>query len=157
MLRKSLSVSACMTAAICMLSFFGCSESKPDTATVRGKVTYQGKPVTTGRIVFNPVDGRRPAMASINEDGTFELTTFPGKSKDGAMLGEHIVTVKSTRTVGGEMPDEFSKEAKAAPAVMPKLEWLVPQKYSRKDTSPLKETVTEGQNEINIDIEPPAK
>jgi len=103
--------------------------------------------------VFNPIDGSRPAMAAINEDGTFELTTFD--TKDGAMLGEHVVTVTSTRTIG-EMPDEFSEEAKAAPAVQPRLEWLVPEKYSRKDASPLRETVTEGRNVINIDIEPPA-
>ncbi|NLF09631.1 MAG: hypothetical protein GX594_16870 [Pirellulaceae bacterium] len=129
----------------------GCGQNRPDTALVSGKLTFQGKPVATGRIVFHPVDGRRPAMAAINEDGTYQLTTFD--TKDGAMLGEHVVTIKSTRTIGGTPLDEFAEAPPgAAPAEPPKLEWLVPEKYSRKDTTPLKATVKDGKNAIDFNL-----
>ncbi|MBN1395249.1 MAG: hypothetical protein JW959_09515 [Pirellulales bacterium] len=140
--------------AVVVLGLFlnGCGESRPNTASVSGKVTYQGKPVTTGRITFYPVDGSRPAMAAINEDGTYTLTTFD--KGDGAMLGKHKVTIKSTRTVGGTPIDEFAETPPdAVPAEPPKLEWLVPEKYARRDTTPLTAEITEGKNVKNFDLE----
>jgi len=139
-----------MVVALCTLSWSGCGPNRPETASVSGKVTYQGKPVTTGRIVFHPDDGRRPAMAAIEPDGSYKLTTFD--SEDGAMLGKHRVTIKSTRTVGGPLPDDLKMEGQAAPAELPKLEWLVPEKYSRKETTPLRAEVKEGENTIDFDL-----
>ena len=82
----------------CLLILFlssGCGPSRPETAEVRGRVTFQGKPVPEGRILFWPPNGR-PAMAEIQPDGTYELMTFD--EGDGAVLGEHRVTIKATHT-----------------------------------------------------------
>ena len=63
------------------------------TVPVKGKVTYKGKPLTEGEIVFEPDNSGREAHGSIQPDGSFELTTF--KTGDGAVPGTHRVAVTS--------------------------------------------------------------
>jgi Protein of unknown function (DUF1559) len=66
----------------CLL--LGCAESRPKTAVVTGKVTYQGKPVPHGTITFVPANGPA-ATGEIRPDGSYTLTTF--RDGDGALLG----------------------------------------------------------------------
>ena len=138
---------------LCALTVFGCGPKRPETASVSGRVTYQGKPVAEGRIVFHPEDGRRPAMAAINSDGSYRLTTF--ESEDGALPGKHRVTIKAVRVVGGAPVDELSKQSgEYVPnnAPLPTLEWLVPEKYSNLNTTTLTAEVKSGGNVINFDL-----
>lgn len=116
----------------------GCGPSRPETAEVSGRVTFQGKPVPEGRILFWPPSGR-PAMAEIKSDGTYELTTFD--AEDGAVIGTHRVTIKATRTV-------FRNNDPSKAVV----EWLVPQNYENIDKSPLTAEVSPGKNTINFDL-----
>ena len=84
----------------------GC-DSGPKVAPVRGRVTYNGKPVTAGKIMFYPEHGR-PSIGSIAEDGTYSLTNnVPG---DGALIGGHKVTIESTNVHPGTMTDPKSQE-----------------------------------------------
>lgn len=116
----------------------GCEPSRPETAEVSGRITFKGKPVPQGRILFWPSKGR-PAMAEIQPDGTYELTTFSGS--DGAMLGEHRVTIKATRM---HFPD--GNQTKGV------VQWLVPQRYENINTSPLTAEVSTGKNSINFNL-----
>jgi len=142
-------------AAVGMMLAAGCGPNRPQTAKVVGRVTYQGKPVAEGRIVFQPEDGRRPASASIGPDGSYRLTTFD--SGDGALPGKHKVTIKAVR-VSGELPgdDLGGQSGKSAPAAaagaLPTLEWLVPEKYSRLQTTPLTAEVKTGENRCDFDL-----
>ena len=84
----------------------GCSAdpNMPKLGKVSGKVTYQGKPLDAGRVVFTPVAGKggaadQSATGEINSDGTYEMTTY--NTGDGAVLGQLIVTVVDQQ---GEMP-----------------------------------------------------
>lgn len=62
----------------------------PTLAPVKGKVTYKGKPLQFGGIMFQPASGQ-PARGIIGADGTFTLSTyFDG---DGAVVGKHHVRV----------------------------------------------------------------
>ena len=136
-----------------LMTSSGCGPKRPPTATVGGRVTYLGKPVPEGRIMFYPDDGRRPAMGVINSDGSYRLTTFD--SKDGALLGRHRVTIKAVRVVGGMPVNELGGQPgnlSPSAAQLPTLEWIVPEKYSRPDSSPLKAEVKPGENTINFDI-----
>lgn len=49
----------------------GC-DSGPETNSVNGKITYQGKPVTSGLINFRP-QGGRPLGGGIQPDGTYQF------------------------------------------------------------------------------------
>ncbi len=134
----------------------GCGgSSHEETATVTGKVTYQGKPVTKGRIAFYPPNGR-PAMGAIQSDGTYSLTTFePG---DGALLGNHRVTITASKSVGDAptatgFMDEIMQARKGQAQPASKTVWLVPEKYSNRKKSKLQAEVVSGSNthDFNLD------
>ena len=134
----------------------GCGSDYPATAEVEGRVTYAGKPLSGGRILFWPPKGR-PAMAEIGPDGTYSLTTF--LSEDGALLGEHRVTIKATRVrfdeARGDIPRRSPAEATESPpraSGRAFVEWLVPQRYERPESSPLTATVQPGKNTIDFDL-----
>ncbi len=61
------------------------AESSKTEATVTGRVTSQGKPVTKGQVVFDPTNINRPTetarMGEIRKDGTYELTTLIGENR----------------------------------------------------------------------------
>jgi hypothetical protein len=125
-----------------MLLLAGCGDGLPETAPVTGKVTYQGKVVSEGKIGFYPSQGV-PAFGQIQSDGHFTLSTF--KPGDGAIPGHHTVTIEAMRIVTAEPPpetfaDEIARATKPQqrrPPPLPKVEWLVPQSYSREATSGL--------------------
>jgi hypothetical protein len=136
-----------------VLSLGGCSHdaNMPKLGKVHGTVTYKKKPVDGGHIVFTPAQGKgsdsgQGATGEINSDGTYELTTF--NTGDGAVLGQHIVTVV-VREKGNEAlrrPDsnshikyELSKN-------------LTPTKYATPDKSPLRCTVVEGGMQFDIEL-----
>ena len=75
---------------------FGC-DGTPEAAArlstavpVSGLVTYKGKPLTRGTVVFEP-DAGRPAHGEIQSDGRYTLSTF--KDGDGAVEGTHRVSI----------------------------------------------------------------
>lgn len=77
----------------------GCGSKGGETAAttlvpVKGKVSYKGKPLTKGRVKFEPDGFGRNAYGKIQSDGTFTLTT--DKEGDGAIAGHHRVAVMET-------------------------------------------------------------
>ena len=63
---------------VCVMLPGGCNSSTPPgPVTVRGRVTFQGQPLTGGLIVFAPDpdrgSGGRPIPGEIGPDGTFQL------------------------------------------------------------------------------------
>ena len=83
-----------------LIACVGCGDSAYDVAPVRGRVLCNGKPVGSGVIAFTPVGGvagrtegsGKPAMANVQSDGTFVLTTY--EDGDGALVGEHAVSFR---------------------------------------------------------------
>lgn len=129
----------------------GGDPSLPKLGKVHGKVTYKGKPVAAGHIVFTPVEGKggetgQNGTGEINSDGSYEITTF--KTGDGAILGQHVVTV-DVRESG---TDAYPKP-KADGTIDYKLpKNLAPSKYSTVDKSPLRCTVVAEGTTFDIDL-----
>jgi hypothetical protein len=77
---------------VCALAV-GCG---PKVASVYGKITYKGEPVTAGTITFAPkvpadqIDAGKPGFASPDNKGEFQVSTF--QRDDGALVGTHLVT-----------------------------------------------------------------
>ncbi len=130
--------------AACLVSCLGCGPNRPATAPVHGRVTYNGRPVVAGTIVFQPTHGR-PAMGEIQPDGSYKLTTFD--AGDGALLGKHTVTIDARRN-----PKPPPMEGTEAAGPPPKVEWLVPQEYSNPNSSPLTAEVKSGKNTIDFNL-----
>lgn len=76
---------------------FGCSKSGPTVVEVQGVVTYQGKPVPKGTVLFLPkpnTDGSfHPASGVIAGDGSYSMKAFPGRK--GVVPGEYLVAVNA--------------------------------------------------------------
>jgi hypothetical protein len=88
----------------------GCSGNLYPLAEVHGRVTTcEGKPAAGGTVVFYPVDApeqtKRPkgnpgreARGTVNEDGTFTLTTIGISPQPGAVTGPHRVAFEMPST-----------------------------------------------------------
>ena len=133
---------------MCWLTIFaaGCgSGTTIELAPVHGTVTYQGKPLQQGRVVFQPETDTPgpPATAAIQPDGSYVMTTI---GRDGAPVGKHVVTVHCRREITKE-------EASANSQVLQVGESLIPRKYSKADQTPFHYEVQEGSNEFDITLE----
>src|SRR5687767_14946786 len=73
----------------------GCGQS---TLTVRGNVTYDGKPVEDGVISFDPVDKNAPTMGGKITNGAYSVTA----PKEAA--GKKIVRITASRKTGKQYP-----------------------------------------------------
>ena len=119
----------------------GCSkQGRMETAPVSGKVTYRGKAVPTGTVMFVPGEGPA-ATGEIGSDGSYKLTTF--STGDGAVIGTHKVTITALQGMGDALPEQRS----ATPPP------LVPAKYLNGETSGLvAEVKPKTKNEMNFDL-----
>ena len=101
----------------------------PTTLPVTGKVIYKGDPLAGGKIQFEPQAAGREAFGTIQQDGTFTLSTY-GEG-DGAVPGSHRVLVTG-----------LSKGSKA-----------VPKKYQNYESSKLELEVSPEKSEYTIVLE----
>ncbi len=67
-----------------------------EIAVVEGKVSLDGKPLTSGRIIFHQDNGQFIG-AKINKDGTFKV--------DRVLVGKHRVTVEAKG-----VPEKYASE-----------------------------------------------
>ena len=93
----------------------GCDGRSGKMVPVGGVVTYDGKPLETGTIVFRPEPSRsntgREASGVIEPDGTYTLFTSAGQnSQEGAAPGWYNVGIVSTKE-----PDPTAKRIGAMP------------------------------------------
>ncbi|MBX6312095.1 MAG: hypothetical protein IRY99_04130 [Isosphaeraceae bacterium] len=144
---------AAITPAL-FLFLWGCGgtdPAKPPLGKVSGKVTYKGKPVTNGSVIFTPVAGKgaetgQVATGQLESDGSFVLTTFD--IGDGAVLGQHTVTVEARSEDINKLNQP--KEDGTIAYILPKPS--VPEKYTKPATSPLRYTVEAGSNHFDIEL-----
>jgi hypothetical protein len=120
----------------------GCSNDggRPPVYPVTGSVRYQGAPTTGAFLVFHPVGqaaaGEQKPTATVNPDGTFVLTSHgETTNSEGAPAGEYAVTVEWYKPV--KQGTDFVRGPNVIPA-----------RYSRSDSTPLKVTVAQKANEL---------
>jgi len=142
---QSLRVFLILAVAGVLATAIGCSKGGAAyrTAPVKGKVIYNGQPVTSGGIRLQPIavpgasesNPGKPAGGEVRSDGTFVLSTY--KDGDGAVVGRHKVSY---------IP--FSKGAETyedKPEPSPYL-GLVPKEQEVE--------IKPGQNELTIELVP---
>lgn len=118
-----------------LLAAFGCGNE--NESIVRGKVTYQGKNLTGGTILFNPLDETQPsAHTAIQEDGSYEIIAIAGENK---VIINWYSEVDPTLEPGD------------AGYTIPKP--LIPPKYSSIDSTPLVRTIDKQEAVIDFDLE----
>ena len=134
-LAKRFLVIQAILAFVCLFQI-GCGKRTVKVYPVRGEVYFNGQPAEGATIHFHPVDKKAcpPAYATVNDDGSYSLTTF--KSDDGAAEGDYIVTVN--------WPEERQDDGETILG-KDRLGGL----YAKPDISKLKATVSPGDNEID--------
>src|SRR5262245_51122582 len=121
----------CLVAAVIALAGCGPDEPVHEYGKVRGTVTYQGKPLDHGRVIFQHASGRA-VETQINPDGTYELN---------AVVGETRVAVdcrKPDRQLGGVRKELIPGES------------VIPEKMSSTELSGLKYTIAPGEGTFDI-------
>lgn len=132
-----------LMAAAIAVSASGCGKSRRDLATVTGKVTYKGKPLQFGTVVFQPAAGQY-ATGAIQPDGTFQMTTR-GEG-NGCPVGKNAVRIAC---FAEQDPAAKPGELKVGPGFgEPSLgKPLIPRKYLSCETSGITVEVRSGANE----------
>lgn len=111
--------------------------SLPPTAPVTGTVTFQGEAVRGGTVTFHPKGAGNPGVGWLDEEGHFSVATY--YDDDGAVVGEHSVTV--------DMPPPLD-------GVDPKDIFHVPKAYTNPESTPLTVDVPdEGVDDIKLVLE----
>ncbi len=123
------------------LGFMGCTPSDQlATVPVKGMVTFEGKPLPNGSVIFIPSGGGPTAEANIGPGGEYALGTY--KKADGVPPGEYNVMVVA-------MTEQDSLEAESARGA----ESLIPSRYGDPSKSGLSASVKAGDpNEINFTL-----
>jgi hypothetical protein len=125
--------------ALVCLVLFGASGCGSETFfPVSGTVTYKdGKPVTAGLVIFEPVSQKTSARGEIQADGSFQLGTH--RDDDGALEGEYKVLVA---------PPPLLEEGKRRRSP-------IHPKYQNLKSTPLHFTVTRDRdkNKFHIEVE----
>ncbi len=116
----------------------GCGGVKK--APVSGRVTYNGKPVKSGHIMFMSTNGV-PGTGELDGDGRYRLQ---------AAVGENTVTVESRglgKPLAKSSPEGGPGYVKTAPGRL-----LIPERYFSPMNSGLRFTVQQGDNTANFDL-----
>lgn len=143
-LRRALSLAVPLVALIGLVGCGG-NSNRPRTSQVKGVVTFDGKPLPSGSLLFVPTSGGPTAQGKILEDGSYELGTF--LEDDGAVLGTFKVMITAyTQPKGGAGLPEDAINGNAASIA------LIPEIYGDLENSGLTATVAESPNTINFDL-----
>jgi hypothetical protein len=110
------------------------------TYPVTGTVTYQGKPLAEATVIFRLKEGTYSATGRTDAQGKYKLSTFnPG---DGAPAGEYVVAIVALESVPAEEEEKPVRPPKS----------LIPEKYSRPETSGLTALVKQEANVIDFNL-----
>lgn len=126
---------------ILFLVVLGCGRSGPETYPVTGTVSYQGKPLPLGIVMFVPKQGPSSKPAAIDEQGHYRLD---------ATAGEHRVAVVAMPPRTGGRPDPTIEGGYDYTGV-PEAKSLIPKKYNHPGTSEI-QVVVKAQAMNTIDI-----
>jgi len=145
--RTDLSAAAFMMALLVMV---GCGAGH-DLAPVMGVVTVDDEPLAKAGVTFTPVAGGRPAWATTDEQGRFQLST--DEHGDGALVGEHVVTIAAAQASTTETPPVEDSGLASVFAVRSGSKVIakkavVDPRYAKRSTSDLRFTVS--ADEANV-------
>ena len=146
-------------ASISVPGFVGCGGPKwPPTYKCSGVVTLDGAPVDRATITFYPLDGQKPANATTDANGNYELTSF--NAGDGATPGAFGVAIQKfpaieIEAVPGGKPFDESNNTDEGPSPDSEKDPVnqLPEKYSKYEKSGLSAiVVADGENIFTFEL-----
>ena len=140
------------------LAAAGCGGGPP-TATVSGNITFEGKGLPAGNVLFVPAKGGANVSGSI-ADGQYTVENVPvGDMKvvitvltqasvgGGPFAGKGVGWEKKGPPKGAPIPEGFDPKKANAPVTV-----KIPAQYSDPDKTPLNYTVIAGKQQKDFEI-----
>jgi|YNPNPStandDraft_1061719.scaffolds.fasta_scaffold03983_7 hypothetical protein len=129
----------CLVVAVGIMPLVGCTRSQgPKPLAVSGTVTFQGAPVTEGKVTFEDPKTGYSGAADLNAEGQFSAMVPAGHYK--VTVTPPMVEVGGTPDTPGEMT------FKDVPNI--------PRKYWTANTSPLECEVSQAGQKVSFDLTP---
>lgn len=125
---------------------FGCRERPPTRSVASGRVSYQGKPVDFGDIVFKPKSadaGKWFAQGKIS-GGKYLLD-----AEHGPLAGQNLVQIYGYKMTGRKRLDIAGKSLSEKPQMINELVPYIPEKFN--EASELTVEIKPGNND-NVDF-----
>lgn len=124
----------------CLVALVGCGDGAVD---VRGTVTYKGKPVESGAIVFEPEDRNGPTKGAAITNGEYHLS-----GPNQVTPGVKIVRIQAFGPSGRKI-----SAAPGSTKMVDEIKQYIPTKYNTD--SEVKVTVESGkENKFDFDVKP---
>jgi hypothetical protein len=160
-MQKSIASFLIATFAVTLLFVAGCGDSNPETYEVKGTLKINGMdkiPAGT-KVQFYPDEGDHTPVGSVNEDGSFTLSSYD--DGDGAPAGTYKVAILYDATslaAPGSMKVPTPGSDPSLPPAPPETSTLrtlpIDEKYKSKQTTDLKaEVKADGANEITLTVD----
>lgn len=131
---KPISVAIVVFSAL-LLSLTGCA-AKSDQGEVAGTVTFNGEPLKTGTIRFDPADGHTATANAIITDGKYTAKMPPGEKR---------IAISAQKVVGKKKMYDTPQSP-----VVDLTEEMLPKQYNAQ--SDLKLTVAAGSQQKDFDL-----
>ena len=145
--RYRLVATSCLAALGCLFAA-GCGS---ETATVSGRVTYQGKPVTNGSVIVYCSD-KQIVRGNLGADGSYSIPNVP--------RGTSVVTVQTHARVPAGLRLQQNLPPSSGGPIAPTVEHSdtvrvsIPQRYALPEESGLSVVVDHGPVTFDIDLKP---
>jgi hypothetical protein len=111
-------------------------------ASVNGVVQLDGKPLAAASVMFNPIDDGPLAEVVTDVEGHYQVRI---DCQSNATAWNYSVTVVKDRVLSYGQPNGVTGMMSK-----PTIEHLVPVKYGKRATSPLRVTVTPGDQNLDF-------
>jgi len=145
-LRLSISRFVSCTLVVCLTFLMsGCGGSDlPQGIAISGTVTFGGKPLTGGEVVYTPSEkgDARMARGLIEEDGTFRMVT--SGSVSGVLPGKYLISIVPSANTGassGPASDPIGR-----PSESREVKITFPERYLNAEKSGLEDNVDENHS-----------
>jgi len=152
-----------------MVTSFGCGGDTEDVNPVKGKITYDGKPLGDARIRLEATGGSASRVYACDSkaDGTFSIeAVYSTETKEGAPAGTYKILVgkfeKDTSATEETDPDAdeeaelelVEKQTEGGEDVVEaaSAKSQISEKFNNSSTTPLTVEVKAGENNITIDL-----
>ena len=125
------------------LMLLGCGPDGPILKPVEGTITYNGKKITNGSIVFVPIGNLPSSVGIIDTNGSYKMKTqINGVQREGTALGDHKVMIVSIQDTSNKLPED------RIPLPPPN----IPSHFGDSNQSGLTAKVEDKINIINFDL-----
>ena len=131
----------CLTILLPMVT--GCGHRVPQRAAVAGSVTFDGRPLEQGSILFVPVEG----VQGIAAGGRIEHGQYRLSATDGPMAGRHRVEIRAARKTGKMVRTSTVLRNETAAEIVE----LIPPRFNSAST--LRVDIKPGDNTADFAVE----